>query len=89
MKREEYLLVVLAEECAEVAQRAAKAVRFGLAEVQPGQEDNNARRIERELGDLLAVVELLNLQVWEEDKAAKRVKLNEYMKYSRQVGTLE
>lgn len=30
------LLVLLAEECVEVAQRATKAIRFGLGEIQEG-----------------------------------------------------
>ncbi len=89
MNNTEYLLTTLSEECAEVAQRACKAIRFGLTEVQPGQPDNNVRRIEQELGDLMAVADLLGLRVHDEDKAAKRKKLEKYMGYSREIGTLE
>jgi hypothetical protein len=89
MKKTEYLLVVLAEEGAEVAQRASKAIRFGLLEVQPGQEETNVRRLERELADVMATAELLGLKVRDEDKAAKREKLKKYMGYSQQIGTLE
>jgi hypothetical protein len=35
MNPTEHLLSCLAEECAEVAQRASKSLRFGLSEVQP------------------------------------------------------
>jgi len=42
LNRAEYLLSVLAEECCEVAQRATKAQRFGLREIQPDQPFNNA-----------------------------------------------
>ena len=59
MTRTEHLLTILAEECAEVAQRVSKAVRFGLAEVQPGQEKTNAQRIMDEMNDLCAVYLLL------------------------------
>lgn len=59
MTRTEHLLTILAEECAEVAQRVSKALRFGLAETQPGQPFTNAQRIEYELTDLLAAVESL------------------------------
>jgi hypothetical protein len=53
------LLTVLAEECCEVGQRVAKALRFGIAEIQPGQPLSNARRISDELGDLLGVMDRL------------------------------
>lgn len=89
MNKTEHLLTVLSEECAEVAQRACKAARFGLSEVQPGQEEDNTRRLERELADLMAVAEILGLRVRDEDKAAKREKLKKYMDYCRELGTLE
>jgi len=89
MNAEEHLLVVLAEECAEVAQRASKAARFGMMEIQPGQLDDNKRRLERELGDLMAVADILGLKVHDEDKAAKILKLKKFMDYSREQGKLE
>lgn len=55
MTRQELVLNQLAEECAEVAQRVSKALRFGLDEVQPGQSLTNAERILSELVDLRAV----------------------------------
>lgn len=85
----EHLLVILGEECAEVAQRASKAARFGLLEVQPGQPENNTRRLERELADLMAVAEVLGLKIRDEDKAAKLEKMKKFMDYSREIGTLE
>lgn len=59
MTRQELLLTQLAEECAEVAQRVSKALRFGLEEIQPGQSLNNAERIVEELIDLQAVWRML------------------------------
>ena len=59
MTRTQLLLTLLAEECNEVAQRASKAIRFGLDEVQEGQQLNNADRIVYELNDLLAIVHIL------------------------------
>lgn len=53
------LLTILVEECAEVQQRATKALRFGLAEVQPGQPHDNAARLAHEVGDLLEMVDRL------------------------------
>lgn len=88
MNETEHLLTILAEECAEVAQRVSKAIRFGLSEVQPGEQEDNKRRIEKELGDLMATAELLGFSVHDEDKAAKREKLKKFMGYARDVGTL-
>lgn len=88
MNELEYLLMVVAEECGEVAQRASKAARFGLSEIQPGQPDDNKRRLERELADLVATAELLGLTIREEDKAAKIEKLKKFMAYSREKGLL-
>lgn len=102
MTRTEHLLTILAEECAEVAQRATKALRFGLQETEPGQNDNNATRLVGEYVDLLAVVEMLcdngalpkiaqaefrvlidmSLQL-------KKVKIEHFLKYSAELGTLE
>lgn len=53
------LLTILMEECAEVIQRASKAKRFGLAEVQPGQPYTNSYRLALEIGDIFAVVDAL------------------------------
>lgn len=89
MNTTEHLLTILAEECAEVAQRASKAARFGLTEIQPGQEENNTRRLERELADLMATADALGLRVRDEDKAAKREKLKKFMQYADEIGTLK
>ncbi|BCB28403.1 hypothetical protein SKTS_32890 [Sulfurimicrobium lacus] len=93
MNREQYLLVCLAEECAEVAQRVSKALRFGLDEIQPGQKLTNSQRITQELNDLAAVAEMLiadksidGLQRGAVD--AKKAKVKAFMAYSVQCGTL-
>jgi NTP pyrophosphatase (non-canonical NTP hydrolase) len=87
--REEHLLTILAEECAEVAQRASKAARFGLEEVQPGQPLNNKRRIEAELADLMGVGAMLGLIVRRDEICAKRDKVEKFLELSRQMGTLD
>lgn len=95
MKRHEHLLTILAEECAEVAQRASKALRFGLGEVQPGQGLTNAERIVGEVTDLLAVALMLAdeghlaLEDQQGAVAAKRAKVEKFLAYSAQCGTLE
>lgn len=47
------LLVILMEECAEVQQRAAKALRFGLEDVEQGQDLTDRERLSLEVGDLV------------------------------------
>jgi NTP pyrophosphatase (non-canonical NTP hydrolase) len=93
MNREEHLLSCLAEECAEVAQRVSKALRFGLREVQPGQDLNNRERIELELGDLIAVVGFLvregTIEPPEADYDGKRAKIERFMAISREQGVLQ
>jgi len=52
MTPDQYHLCKIAEECAEVAQRALKAQQFGLGEKQPGQSLNNLERLVCEFHDL-------------------------------------
>lgn len=95
MNRTEHLLTCLAEECAEVAHRVSKALRFGLAEVQPEQTLTNAERIGLEFRDLLAVFEMLEEECglyMHCDKLGiefKKNKVRKFMEYSEQCGTLQ
>lgn len=59
MTREEHLLVIIAEECVEIAKCATKSLRFGLDDCEPGQPESNARRMCLECADLQAVLEML------------------------------
>jgi NTP pyrophosphatase (non-canonical NTP hydrolase) len=94
MNRTEHLLTCLAEECAEVAHRVSKALRFGLDDIQPGQELTNAQQIAQEFHDLLAVIEMLEAAGELErprDMHAidrKKNKVLAYMEYAEQRGTL-
>lgn len=56
--QEREILTILIEECAEVQQRATKALRFGLQERQPGQELTNVERLSREVGDLYEIIDV-------------------------------
>jgi hypothetical protein len=89
MNETEYLLAVVAEESGEIGQRACKAIRFGLTEIQPGQQEDNQRRLEREIADLMGTARMLGLTIREEDILAKIEKVKKYMEYSEEVGTLE
>lgn len=96
MKRQDHLLWILAEECAEVAHRASKAARFGIDEVKPGESLTNEDRLLAELNDLLAVVEMLQadgiVRAVAFDRnliAEKKARVERYLEYSRECGTLE
>ncbi len=100
MTREEHLLVILSEECCEVAHRASKALRFGLDEVQAGQDLTNAQRLTAEMADLLAVWSELRDESGEDLPSAaamltdeflqlKRVRLDKYFELSRKLGKLD
>ena len=97
MNRREHLLTILAEECAEVAQRVSKALRFGIDEVEPGQPSTNGARVTLEILDLLVVNEMLaeteSLAPITENAVsrhanAKRGKIEKYLAYSKERGTL-
>jgi hypothetical protein len=105
----EHKLTCLAEECSEVAicaneialaanqtaQRATKALRFGLEDVQPEQLLTNGQRLIAELNDLMGAVELLiekGVIEWSIDRKAveaKKDKIKKYLVYSKECGTLQ
>lgn len=98
MTRREHLLLILAEEANEVAQRVSKALRFGCGEVQPGQELTNAERLAGEAADFLAVLEMLvdssseihaAMEACESAIEAKKAKVEKFLTYSKECGTLE
>ena len=93
MHEEQYLLTCLAEECGEVAQRCTKALRFGINEIQPGQDATNYARLWGELCDLQAVAEMLSEKMGyghtvREEIEAKKERVKKFMMYSRDLGTL-
>lgn len=94
MIREQLLLVLAMEECDELSQRLSKAIRFGLDEIQKDQELNNSDRILYEFNDLLATIELIydcTIRELIDDAAivGKKVKIERYLEYSKQLGKYE
>lgn len=102
MTETEHLLDCITEECAEIIQRVSKALRFGLREVQPGQDLTNEQRIVAEFHDLRGVLEMLHARglllatddglLANHDQRdainAKKHKVRKFLDYSRSLGTL-
>jgi NTP pyrophosphatase (non-canonical NTP hydrolase) len=94
----QFLLTKLAEECAEVAQRAMKQQQFGKDEKQPGQDLTNAERLRSELNDLLAIVFFLEkrseLPYITSEEIVKNMitkyeKVAKYLRLSQDLGQVE
>jgi NTP pyrophosphatase (non-canonical NTP hydrolase) len=72
---------ILQEECAEVIQAVSKIRRFGIDNVKPGKPKTNRAHLEEELGDLYAMIDILqelDIVSWtniEKAAEAKREKL--------------
>lgn len=103
MTRGEHLLTIAMEECAELAQRLSKALRFGIDQIQeaPGDkpEQNpdrltNRERIYVEYYDLRATLGMVGIDAWvsnafSKDAERKKVeKVERYLEFSRKQGTL-
>jgi NTP pyrophosphatase (non-canonical NTP hydrolase) len=57
---EKQILLICQEECAEVTQAISKVFRFGYDSVYPkGSSEDNRAKLEGELGDLQAMIELM------------------------------
>lgn len=74
-------MMILSEECAEVIQAISKCHRFGLDHYKPGKARTNREHLEEELGDLLAMIQILqdtdivDREKLQEAKSAKFKKL--------------
>ena len=74
------------EECAEVIQAISKIRRFGLENHKYGETYTNAQHLEEELGDLLAMIDLLKSMNIVSDvglNAAKQAKIEKLKKWSK------
>lgn len=57
---QEECLTILQEECGETVQEICKIFRFGIDEMSMHKEDqSHAQRLEEELGDILAMIQLV------------------------------
>jgi hypothetical protein len=53
------ILTILQEECAEVIVEVSKCFRFGPDQMMDGIDVTNIQRLEKEIGDLQAMIQLL------------------------------
>jgi NTP pyrophosphatase (non-canonical NTP hydrolase) len=53
------IFIILQEECAEVIVEISKCLRFGPHQILEGTEESNIQKLQKELGDLQAMIELL------------------------------
>jgi NTP pyrophosphatase (non-canonical NTP hydrolase) len=57
--KEKEILDITQEECAEVVVAISKISRFGIDNYKPGKPKTNREHLEEELGDLMAMVDLM------------------------------
>jgi NTP pyrophosphatase (non-canonical NTP hydrolase) len=83
--QEREVMNILSEECAEVIQAISKCHRFGLHNYKPGKPKTNCEHLEEEIGDLLAMVDIL-LDIGVVDQVslevAKKAKIEKLKKWS-------
>ena len=79
------ILTILQEECAEVIVEVSKCFRFGPDQMMEGVDVTNMQRLQKEIGDLQAMIELLvdnkvgiTTQGLKEAKKAKFQKLKQW-----------
>jgi NTP pyrophosphatase (non-canonical NTP hydrolase) len=79
------VMAILQEECAEVTQAVSKCYRFGIDNYKPGKPKTNREHLEDEIGDVLAMVDiLLEMTVINRHnlETAKRAKIEKLKKWS-------
>lgn len=84
-KQIQEVMDILQEECAEVIQMVSKIRRFGLDEMHLKDGETNRFLLNEELGDLLAMIDLLqsfNIVTAEGLTAAKHAKIEKLKKWS-------
>jgi len=97
MNKNQFLLLKLAEECAEVAHVATKQIQFGKDNVRKVSSGSNAQRLKSEVMDLFTLVSLLIQAeeipfIWDDELAEARAKkiekMQKYLDKSFELGQL-
>lgn len=98
MNRQEHLLTILGEECSELHQAISKILRFGINSNYDNGV-NNLDQMQKEFNDVLAMVEMVNDEFLRTKSPniiyfnralteAKTEKVEKYLLYSKECGTL-
>jgi len=74
------ILLIMQEECAEVTQAISKCFRFGLDNHKPGKPKTNREHLEEELGDLVAMITLLEMHGVISQHSIEKAKLAKFEK---------
>jgi NTP pyrophosphatase (non-canonical NTP hydrolase) len=83
--QEKEVMDILQEECAEVIQAVSKISRFGIDNYKPGKSKTNREHLEEELGDLYAMIEILqemDIISWTNIEKASKAKIDKLKKWS-------
>jgi NTP pyrophosphatase (non-canonical NTP hydrolase) len=82
-EQQQEILRISQEECAEVIQAISKVFRFGLNGTHPDRAQDNQEHLSEEIGDLIAMIELLirNGIIKEDDVMQARI--NKFKKLSK------
>jgi NTP pyrophosphatase (non-canonical NTP hydrolase) len=75
------VLIILQEECGEVVQEICKIMRFGPDQCKPNSDETNIQYLQKELGDLTAMIELLvDLNVGVTNEGMHEAKMKKFEK---------
>jgi NTP pyrophosphatase (non-canonical NTP hydrolase) len=81
--KENEIMNILSEECAEVIQSISKCNRFGMDNLKPGKPKTNRQHLEDELGDVLAMIDImLEYDIIDSNKL-EEAKLNKFEKLKK------
>ncbi len=81
----EEVMDILQEEAAEVIQAVSKISRFGIDNLKPGKPKTNREHLEEELGDMLAMIDILlekNVVSMNNLEIAKQAKIQKLKQWS-------
>ena len=93
---DQYHLTKIAEEAAEVSQRALKAMQFGFGETQPGEAEDNLQRLVGEYQDLVITFENmasyfegLDITISDAQREKRLAKMQKFLELSQRLGQVD